>query len=77
LERFKATHKKGFYMVHCWDLLKDAPKLRVGYAAYHEGAKNGTATVVVDGEEDDLGQKDLPPRPLGHKATKADLAREV
>jgi hypothetical protein len=33
--------------------------------------------LVVDDEDDEPGQKALPPRPRGHKATKADLAREA
>ncbi|KAK1644416.1 hypothetical protein QYE76_062221 [Lolium multiflorum] len=78
LEKFKTTHKKqGFYMVHCWDKLKEAAKWMVVYAAYHEAVKNGTATLVIDGEDEDSGQKALPPRPRGHKATKAGLTREA
>ncbi|KAK1596241.1 hypothetical protein QYE76_018007 [Lolium multiflorum] len=45
--------------------------------ANHEAVKNGRAKVLVDGEDDDLGQKALPPRPRDHKATKADLTREA
>lgn len=64
-------------MVNCWELVKEAPKWRVGFAAYQEAIKNGTASLVIDGEDDDPGQKTLPPLPRGHKATKADLAREA
>jgi hypothetical protein len=70
-------HKKGFNMVHSWDKLKEAPKWKVGYAAYHEAVKNEIAALVVDGEENDHGQKALPPRPWIHKAMKADLAQEA
>jgi hypothetical protein len=77
LEKFKATHKKGFHMVHCWDKLKEAMKWIVSYAAYQEAIKNGTTTVVVDVEDDEPGHNALPPRPQGHKFTKADLAREA
>jgi hypothetical protein len=52
-----------------------ARKWKIGYAAYNEVIKNGTTTVVVDGEDDAPGQNALPPRPRGHKSTKADLAR--
>jgi hypothetical protein len=45
--------------------------------AYHEAFKNETAMVVVDSEDDDSGQKALPPRPRGHKVTKANLDREA
>jgi hypothetical protein len=77
LEKFKTTHKKGFYMIHCWDKMKEAPKWKVGYATYHEVVKNGIAALVGGGEDDDPGQKALPPHPQGHKATKANLAREA
>jgi hypothetical protein len=33
--------------------------------------------LVVDDEDDEPGQKALPPHPRGHKATKADLTREA
>jgi hypothetical protein len=38
-------------MVHYWDALKEAPKWRIGYAAYMAIVKNGTAgvTVAIDG----------------------------
>jgi hypothetical protein len=52
-------------MVHCWDKLKEAMKWRVGYEAYQEAIKNGTTTVVVDGEDGESGQNALPPRPRG------------
>ncbi|KAK1663499.1 hypothetical protein QYE76_051658 [Lolium multiflorum] len=74
LERFNAVHKKGYHMVHCWDKLKDAQQWKTSFAAYDEAMKNGTA-VNLDGEDDDHGRQALPPRPRGHKATKADLAR--
>jgi hypothetical protein len=64
-------------MVHFWEKLKEASKWRVGYATNHDVVKHGTTTLVVDGEDDDLGQNALPPRLWGHKATKADLAREA
>jgi hypothetical protein len=57
-------------------MLKDAEKWRTSFAAYDEAVKNGTA-VNLDGEDDDHGRQALPPRPRGHKATKADLAREA
>jgi hypothetical protein len=57
--------------------MKEASKWRVNYAAYHETVKNGTATLVVDNEEDGPGQNALPSRPRSHKATKADLSREA
>jgi hypothetical protein len=43
-------------MVHYWDKLKAAMKWRVDYEAYKEAVKNGTATVVVYGEDDALGR---------------------
>jgi hypothetical protein len=43
LERFKAVHKKGYHMVHCWEKLKDAQKWKTSFAAYDEVEKNGTA----------------------------------
>jgi hypothetical protein len=64
-------------MVHCWEMLKDASKWMVGFAPYHESVKNGTTSLVVDVEDNDPGQKALPPRSRGHKATKADLTREA
>nr|XP_051208285.1 uncharacterized protein LOC127325530 [Lolium perenne] len=76
LEKFRATHKKGFHMVHCWDVLKNANKWMTSYAAYNEAVRNGTA-INLDGEDDDQGRPALPPRPRGHKATKADLQREA
>jgi hypothetical protein len=33
--------------------------------------------VVVNGEDGEPGQKSLPPRPRGHKTSKANLAREA
>jgi hypothetical protein len=77
LEKFKTIHKKGFRMDHCWEKMKEASKWRVGYATYHEAVKNGTATLVVNGEDDDPGQNALPPHPRSHKASKADLSREA
>jgi hypothetical protein len=53
-----------------------APKWKLGYASYNEAVKNGTTTVVVDGE-DDAPDNALPPRPRGHKSTKDDLAHKV
>jgi hypothetical protein len=50
-------------MVHSWEKLKDTLKWRISYAAYNEAIKNGTATLIVDGEDDEPGQKALPPRP--------------
>jgi hypothetical protein len=50
-------------MIQCWEKLKDVSKWRIGYTAYHEAVKNGTATLVVDGEDDDHGQKARPPCP--------------
>nr|XP_051202675.1 uncharacterized protein LOC127316318 [Lolium perenne] len=76
LEKFRATHKKGFHMVHCWNVLKDANKWMTSYAAYNEAVRNGTA-INLDGEDDDQGRPALPSRPRGHKATKADLQREA
>jgi hypothetical protein len=38
-------------MVYCWEKLEEALKWKVGYAAYHEAIKNGTCTLVVDGED--------------------------
>jgi hypothetical protein len=76
LQKFRATHKKGFHMVHCWELLKDNSKWMISFAAYNEAVRNGTA-VNLDGEDDDQGRPVLPPRPRGHKATKADLVREA
>jgi hypothetical protein len=52
LERFDSTHKKGFYMGHFWEKLKEAMKWRVGYEAYKESVKNGTTTMVVDDKDD-------------------------
>jgi hypothetical protein len=77
LEKSKATHHKGFHMVHCLDKLKETMLWRVGYAAYQEAVKNGTSIVVVDGEDDKLGQNALPPCPRGHKSTKANFSREA
>ncbi|KAK1699490.1 hypothetical protein QYE76_016187 [Lolium multiflorum] len=76
LEKFRVTHKKGFHMVHCWDVLKDAEKWKTSFASNNEAVRNGTA-VNLDGEDDDQGCPALPPRPRGHKATKADLARKA
>ncbi|KAK1627350.1 hypothetical protein QYE76_001665 [Lolium multiflorum] len=73
---FKAVHKKGFYMVHCWDKLMGAQMWQTSFAAYDEAVKNGIE-VNVDSEDDDHGRHVLPPRPRGNKATKADLAREA
>jgi NADPH:quinone reductase-like Zn-dependent oxidoreductase len=39
-------------------------------------SRNGT-TINLDAEDDDQGRPALPPRPRGHKATKADLVREA
>ena len=33
LEKFRATHKKGYHMVHCWDLLKNNNKWMTSFAA--------------------------------------------
>jgi hypothetical protein len=77
LEKSKATHQKGFHMVHCWDKLKETMLWRVGYAAYQEAVKNGTTTVVLDDEDDEPGQNALPPCPRGHKSTKANFSREA
>ncbi|KAK1687152.1 hypothetical protein QYE76_048000 [Lolium multiflorum] len=74
LERFNAVHKKSYHMIHCWD--KYAQKWKTSFAAYDEAVKNGTA-VNLDGEYDDHDRQARPPRPRGHKATKADLAREA
>ncbi|KAK1663471.1 hypothetical protein QYE76_051630 [Lolium multiflorum] len=74
---FRATHRNGFYTVRCWKKLKEAPKWRISYVAYNEAVKNGVATLVMDGEDDEPGQKALSPRPWDRKATKADLAREA
>ncbi|KAK1603245.1 hypothetical protein QYE76_000006, partial [Lolium multiflorum] len=51
LEYFKAKHKKGYHMVHCWNALKEAHKWRLGYAAYMDIVNNGTTrvTVAIDG----------------------------
>ena len=76
LEKFRATHKKCYHMVHCWDLLKNNNKWMTSFAAYNEAVRNGTA-VNLDGEDDDQGRPVLPPRPRGHKATKADLVRKA
>ncbi|XP_051215878.2 uncharacterized protein [Lolium perenne] len=76
LEKFRATHKKGFHMVHCWDVLKNANKWMTSFASYNEAVRNGTA-INLDDEDDDQGRPSLPPRPRGHKATKADLVREA
>ncbi|KAK1660770.1 hypothetical protein QYE76_048929 [Lolium multiflorum] len=77
LEKFKATHKKGFHMVHCWDKRKSTQKWQTSFAAYDEAVKNVTTPVVVDDEDDDHGRQALLPRPRGHKATKTDLAWEA
>lgn len=76
LEKFRATHKKGFHMVHCWDVLKNSNKWMTSFASYNEAVRNVTA-INLDGEDDDQGRPALPPRPRGHKATKADLVREA
>ncbi|XP_071679820.1 uncharacterized protein [Lolium perenne] len=52
LQKFRATHKKGFHMVHCWELLKDNSKWMISFAAYNEAVRNGTA-INLDGEDDD------------------------
>ena len=56
MEKFKSVHHKGFYMVHSWDMLKGAMKWRVGYEAYKKAVDNGTASVMVDGEDVTLGR---------------------
>ncbi|KAK1631584.1 hypothetical protein QYE76_005899 [Lolium multiflorum] len=62
LGEVRATHKKGFHMVHCWDVLKNANKWMTSYAAYNEAVRNGTA-INLDGEDDDQGRPALSPRP--------------
>jgi hypothetical protein len=47
------------------------------YETYHEAVKSWTTMLVVDSKDDDPRQKALPPCSLGHKYTKADLAREA
>jgi hypothetical protein len=56
-------------MVHCWEKLKEAMKWSVSYAAYQEEEKNGTSTVVVDGEDDASVQNALPPRPRSQNSS--------
>jgi hypothetical protein len=55
LEYFKAKWNKCFHMVHCWNKLKEAPKWKIGYAAYKEALKNGTSVVLIDGEDNAPG----------------------
>jgi hypothetical protein len=55
-------------MVNCWNKLNEAPKWKIGYAAYMEALKNGTA--MTDVEDDAPGQNALPSRQSGKKSTK-------
>jgi hypothetical protein len=51
--------------------------VEVGLAAYNEALKNGTAAILVDGDDDSHGQNALPSRSRGYNFTKANLARQA
>jgi hypothetical protein len=83
---FQGQMEEGLLHLHRWNRLKEDPKWKIGYTAYKEALKNGTATVLLDGEDNAPGQNALPSRPReqkihegrsGHRSFSPSFEREV
>jgi hypothetical protein len=71
----KIIHKKSYTMVHCWRELKKFPKWPYVIRPTRRVSRmvGGSASTVIDVEEEGPTNGVLPSRPRGHRATKADL----
>jgi hypothetical protein len=84
-----AYDNKAFTLSHCWSILKDSKKWKDSFALWLElenkkGKGNGNASTgdVIDVDGEGQAASGLPGavrqcRPPGHKATKADIARQA
>jgi hypothetical protein len=71
----KIIHKKSYTMVHCWRELKKFPKWPYVIRPTRRVSRmvGGSASTVIDVEEEGPTNGVLPSQPKGHKATKAEL----
>jgi hypothetical protein len=70
-----AYYPYAYTMVHCWRVLKEGPKWRLGYHAYVTSLKNGggTASVVIDVEGEGPTTGALPYQSRKHETPGANL----
>ena len=83
MDYFKEVNEgKTFTFPHCWKELRGSPKFEEGFESYMAslmGSKTAKDASVIDldGGQPATSSTSRASRPRGHKATKADMKRDV